>query len=628
MSEQIEFPVELFYSFMSDPVFMHKAVFDGDMPPGQRLQSRLMWFCPFYMDNSGYREGKSRTATYIQMQQCMLIPGWEEAILSHSLRGAVYLFRDHIDYEYDNNPFFRSYVSKITHGSSGPRCEFINGSSISAYASDILNDSLRLESLSLHGCTVDEATAFPNPDVLWDVIFNRVTKPVPPLARSLGITNTIRCLGAAKYTFQKIYKPVQGRGGLVHMIIRRMWEWAHSEKLTPMEYVFMSLNLEDHLPPDEICWACGGVTNKVGMADDGKVYVKCAHCGYQRIAWREFFKGSLRRMADAKRLMSPKLYLMRWKGQWQETSEDVYPAAMVRQMPKENVYVEVRRQRGDDDSLYFGGVDIGTGATERHSPSALCVLKLTPPDPHFKIVYAAKHRGTLTELSGHIYTVWKDFGVSLFMIDSGGGGVWLVDKDHLGSTEQKVMKGGKVTVEKNTTPLIMLDDYFNDGARVLQLFTPTCAILDWSIGKMGSPEQLVNWGHDNFAGLIENDFIWCPLTAKREDGPATLKTARIVEAIQEILDGLLEIGVVEDRQGEYEITARGFYKYHPKPDLAYSAMYAAAGAYLYMAADKDRTERADEGIPILTSYRGVKLKPVEHPFDKREEEAAFAVLVS
>lgn len=627
MPEELEFPVDDFYSFLHDPVFMHKVVFDADMPPGQRLQTRLMWFCPFYMDNSGYREGKSRTATYIQMMQCMLIPGWEDAILSHSLRGANYLFRDHIDHEYNTNDFFRSYVKKITHSTSGPRVEFINGSSITAYASDILNDSLRLESLSLHGCTVDEATAFPNPDVLWDVIFNRVTKPMPSVARSLGITNTIRCLGAAKYTFQNIYKPSQGRGGLVHMVIRRMWEWAHSEKLNPMEYVFMSLNLEDHLPPDEICWACGGVTSEAGMDDDGRVYVRCNHCGYRRIAWREFFKGSLKRMADAKQLMSPKLYKMRWRGEWQDTSEDVYPPEKVRAMPKENVFVETARPSGDDKSLYFVGVDIGTGSSERHSPSAISVIKVTPPDPHFRVVYAAKHRGTLSDLSGHIYTIWRNFNVNMIMIDPGGGGVWLVDKDHLGGSKQEIVKSGKRVTEENTTPLIALDDYFNDGARVLQLFTPTCTILDWGIGKMGSPEQVVNWGHDNLAGLIENDFCWVPLTAKRADAQATKRTATILGAIEEALDGLLEIGIVEDRQGEYEITARGFYKYFPKPDLAYSLMYAAAGAYWYMAADKERTERADEGIAVLTTYRGASQPKVVYD-EKLEEESDFAILVS
>ena len=628
MPEEIEFPVEDFYSFLNDPVFMHKVVFDGDMPPGQRLQARLMWFCPFYMDNSGYREGKSRTATYIQMMQCMLIPNWEEAILSHTLRGANYLFRDHIDFEYETNKYFRAYVKKITHSTSGPRCELINGSSITAYPSDILNDSLRLESLSLHGATVDEATAFPNPDVLWDVIFNRVTKPMPSVARALGITNTIRCLGAAKYTFQTIYKPSQGRGGLVHMVIRRMWEWAHSEKRTPMEYVFNTMNIKDHLPPDEVCWACGGVTSDAGMDESGKVYVKCTHCGYRRIAWRQFFKGSLRRMADAKMLMSPKLFAMRWKGEWQDTSEDVYPPQKVRAMPKENVYVETGRQSGDDKSLYFAGVDIGTGATERHSPSAISVIKITPPDPHFRVVYAAKHRGTLTDLSGHIYTVWKDFGISLIMIDSGGGGVWLVDKDHLGNKEQELSKGGKRVAMKDTTPLIMMDDYFNDGARVLQLFTPTCALLDWSIGKMGSPEQLVNWGHDNLAGLIENDFCWCPLTAQRENAQATKRTATILGAIQEALDGLLEIGIVEDRQGEYEITARGFYKYHPKPDLAYSLMYGVAGAYLFLAADKERTETEDDMMPILATYKGVPPEKGGRIRQRQEAESDFAILVS
>jgi hypothetical protein len=450
---------------------------------------------------------------------------------------------------------------------------------------------------------------------------------MPPLARSLGITNTIRVLGAAKYTFQTIYKASQGRGGLVHMVIRRMWEWAHSEKLEPMEYIFMSMNIEDHLPPDEICWACGGITVDAGMDETGKTYVKCKQCGYRRIAWRDFFKGSLKRMADAKMLMSPKLYKMRWRGEWQDTSDDVYPADKVRQMPRPYVFVETKRDPEDDVSFYFAGVDIGTGATERHSPSAISIIKITPPHAQFKLVYAAKHRGTLSDLSGHIYTLWRDFGLSLVMIDPGGGGVWLVDKDHLANTEQNILKGGRRILEKNTTPLIALDDYFNDGARVVQLFTPTSSLMEWSVGKMGSPEQLINWAHDNLAGFIENGICMTPLTAAREKLPATKQTANILASIQEVLDGLLEIGIVEDSHGEYEITKSGFFKYHPKPDLAYSAVYGVAGAYLYMSADKDRTDRADDVIPMLTTYRGAAPPKFVEKVEQ-EEESSFAILVS
>jgi hypothetical protein len=363
-------PEWMFYAFMEDPVFMQKVLFDRDLHPAQRLQTRLMWFNPLYVDNSGYRFGKSSNATYVQLCQCLLIPLWQSGILSHTLRGSQYLFRDHIDKEYETNEFFRALVrKKPTHGNEW-RIEFTNGSAITAFPADIMNDSLRLESLSLHDCTIDEATSFPNPDVLWDVMFNRVTMPPPPLARKLGITNTIRCLGAAKYTFQSIYKQQKGRGGLVEMVLKRMKEWADSDKETPLEDTFMSFNLDEHLPADDVCWACGGMSTPSIMDEDsGKQYVKCDSCGYERVAWEDYFQGVIRTMKNARSLMSEKLYAMRWQGKWQHSSEDVYSPQAIRAMPRADTRIEYRRPKDEvsHKAIYAVGVDIGTGATERHS---------------------------------------------------------------------------------------------------------------------------------------------------------------------------------------------------------------------------------------------------------------------
>ncbi|MEM4177824.1 MAG: hypothetical protein QXS29_09705 [Nitrososphaeria archaeon] len=559
---------EEYYELLRDPVLLHYLLFERELPPHQRIMLRLMWWCPFYVDTSGYRTGKSSTATYCQIQQCLMIPGWQEGILSHTLRGSQYLFRDHIDYQYTTNPRFRYFVKKIVHGPEW-RVEFNNGSSITAFPSDILNKSMRLESLSLHGATIDEATSFPDPNVLWDVMLNRVTMPVPPEARQLGITNTVRVLGAAKFTFQQIYRSVRGQGGLVHMVIRRMKEWA--EWGGEPTHIFMSMNLEDHLPKDDECLICGGKTEK---KDEN--YVLCRKCSYVRPAWERRFSPILERMRDAKYLMAPRLFAMRWRGEWQDSSEDVYSPTAIYSMKQPECVIE--KSRTNENNIYTFGVDIGTGATERDSVSAITVIKLSPPDPRFHLVYAERIRSTLTELSGRIHDLNMKFNPAAIMIDPGGGGIWLVDNDHLGNKVQIIERNGK-KVEVNVEPLLLMDDQVSDyGSRKLCLFTPSNPLLVESVGGMGSSDQLINWAHDLVSGLIDNRQIIAPGTV--DIGDSTMYN--IMKAIDEVLSGLLEIGVVQDMDGTPILTKNGYFSYHPKPDLAYSFVYAVCCMYLVL----------------------------------------------
>jgi hypothetical protein len=590
-----------FYWFLEDPIFMQKALFNRDLHVAQRLQSRLMWFCPSYVDSSGYRFGKSANATYVQMCQCLLIPGWQEGILSHTLRGAQYLFRDHIFKEYDTNPTFRALCKRRPTRGNEWRVEFTNNSSITAFPSDITNDSQRLESLSLHGATIDEATAYPKPEVIWDVMLNRVTMPVPPLAQKLGITNTVRVIGAAKFTYQAIYKQQQERGGLIEMTIRRMKEWADGDKSAPMEDVFMTFTLDEHLPPDEVCWACGGINDTLGRDDSGKLQVQCRQCGYRRVAWQDYFKATLRTMKNAKQLMSNRLYLMRWNGKWQDSSDDVYSPNAIRSAPRPDVRLELHRPEDDisQRSLYGIGVDIGTGATERHSVSGITVVKHSPPDPHYRVVYSARHSCSLRHLSGYIYRAWEAFAPNVITVDPGGGGSWLIDGDHLAGSEQTIVQGGTKTVQKDTTPLVQFDEQMAEkGVRVISLFSPACLLLKESIGTMIASDQMINWAHDLLSGLIDNSMVICPMSYRTADGKWLKRAERVFNAIHEALQGLTRIGIALDIQGNPDLTKNGFFQFTPKPDLAYSLVYALAGLYLFINSNKERLTQEGSGISV------------------------------
>jgi DNA-directed RNA polymerase subunit RPC12/RpoP len=603
--QEIESPItaDMFYWFLEDPVFMQKVIFDRDLHPAQRLQTRLMWFNPMYVDNSGYRFGKSSNATYVQMCQCLLIPGWQSGILSHTLSGGKYLFRDHIAHEYDTNPLFRALVRKKPTMGNEWRIEFTNGSSITAFPPNILNNSLTLESLSLHDATIDESTAFGKPEVLWDVMFNRITMPVPPFAQKLGISNCNRVLGAAKYRHQLIYRAKKGRGGLVTLVIKRMLEWAATNMEEPMEDVWMSFNLEEHLQADDVCWACGGTMAPVkGKEATDKPYVQCERCKYKRVAWQKYLKGVLRAMRNAKSLMPKRLYDMRWGGKWQDSSDDVYPKEHVQRVPQPYVSIETRRPPDDEEAIYAVGVDIGTGATERHSVSGISVIKAMPHDPVFRYVYAEKVTGRLSKLSGRIYDIYERFMPRVIMVDPGGGGIFLVDKEHLANTEQTIITAGSRVKRNETTPLVPIGDMTAErGAHVVSLFTPKCALLEASIGAMKASDQMINWGHETVAGLLENRMLVAPITMAGADRRSHRMVAEAFGAINEALEGLMAIGIVEDQNGDPDLTRNRFFQYDPKPDLAYSLVYCVAGLVLYRQADLDRLGEMPEesGISVL-----------------------------
>jgi len=617
----------IFLLFLHDPVFMNYALFKRDMPPHQRLEMRLMWFRPFYVGTDGYRAGKSTTATYVQMQQCALISGWQEGILSHTAKGTHYLFRDHIKTQYDTNQIFRALIAKKPTMGAEWRIEYKNVSSITAYPSDLLNNSMRLESLSLHGGTLDEVTSFPKPDVIWNVMLNRVTMPVPKVASLLGITNTVRLLGAAKYSFQQIYKARNGQGGLVQYVIQEMGKWAKDNPdQNPLNYVFMSMNLDEHLPPDEVCWACDGNTEYIGRQADGKDYVRCKSCGYVRVAWRRFFASTLKTMNDASHLMGRKLFNMRWRGRWQDTSDEVYAPIATEAMAHADCKIELQRPK-EDKSIYTIGVDIGTGATERHSVSGISVLKFSPPDPHFRYVYAKKLRCSLTDLSGHLHNLADLFSPSVIMIDTGGGGVWLVDKDHLGNPEQKIPTS-KGTIKKTVTPLIMMGDTFEEnGRRVLQLYTPKNYLFEHSLGSMKSSDQLINFSHELTSGLIDAGYLICPLGYSEEE--QSQQYDDVVDAVSEARQGLLTIGIEQDQEGIPLLTGNGFLAYTPKPDLAYSLVYGTTAMYLYnQMKSEDKDDEVAQTISVISdSLDNIGSSRSHTPTPNNTEQSGFAILI-
>jgi hypothetical protein len=49
----------------------------------------------------------------------------------------------------------------------------------------------------------------------------------------------------------------------------------------------------------------------------------------------------------------------------------------------------------------------------------------------------------------------------------------------------------------------------------------------------------------------------------------------------------MTIGTVQDADGTPQLTKNGFFSYFPKPDLAYSLMYAMSAMYLYLRLKKN-----------------------------------------
>jgi phage terminase large subunit-like protein len=607
---KFEWTADDFYSFLKDPVFMHKVIFDKDLPPHQQAMLKGMWFRPVYCDTSGYRSAKSRTATYCQMMQSILISGWMDGIFSHSKRGSDILFREHIDQEYADNPKFRVFVArKPSHRDEGSRCIYKNGSQNIAYPADILGDGQKLESISLHAATVDETTAIPKPDIIWNVFMNRITMPMPRVARLLGITNNVRLIGAAKYSFQLVYQAQGERGGLIKMVIRKMIEQGRANPNQPLDYLFQSFNLR-YLPRDEICY-CGGPTELDSREhEDGHTYVQCRRCGMTRIAWRVFFRGALMRMNDIETLMTKVLFAMRWLGIWQRVSEELYSGHAVENMKNPGCFLELTRPLRQQKAIYVMAVDVARGRREQSSVSAITIIKRVPPDPFYYVVYSKKHRLNLTELSGAIYALYEKFSPSVIMIDPGGGGNWLVDNDHLGANKQTIITAsGKV--ERETMPLLMMDaPPMERGVRVLQLWQHNMKLLKDSLGTFRWPDELMNWAHGIARGFINDAKVLRPVSDALEDETRNNMTAEVFDDIEEAANGLTQIGIVQDENGTPLLTSHSMFQYNPKPDLAYSLVYAICT--MYMFAHEKRAELLEEDNEEMAAITSA-LESIHYP---------------
>ncbi len=616
-----------FYSFLKDPLFMHYVLFGKHLPPHQQAMLKGMWFRPVYADTSGYRSAKSRTATYCQMMQCALISGWHEGIFSHSLRGSTVLFREHIDSEYSTNPRFRSFIGrKPTHSGEGFRCVYKNGSIINAYPADVLGGGQKLESISLCGGTIDEVTAIPNPDIIWNVMMNRITMPPPPVARLLGITNTVRLVGAAKYSFQLVYQKQGERGGLIKMVIKNMIDQYRANPDAPLDYLFQSFNLR-YLPRDETCF-CGAPTKYIGVKDDNMAYVKCLKCGMERIAWREFFKGAIMRMNDVETLMSKVLFYMRWLGIWQRVSEELYSGHSVENMKNPGCHVELERPPDEKEAIYVLGIDVGQGARTQSSVSAITVIKRIPPDPFYYVVYNKRHRCNLTALSGEIYSLYEKFNPAVIMIDPGGGGNWLVDKDHLGARKQ-TMTTSAGTVQKETTPLLMMDaPAMETGTRIIQKWQPTMQLLEESIGKMKYADEVMNWAHNLARGLINDVRVLRPVNDTMVDGKRSRPASEVFLDVEDAALGLSTIGIVQDDNGIPALTKNGMFQYNPKPDPAYSLIYGICAMYLYTHEKRGDLEEENEVMTVISSAIDRLASPEHSPpgLHIPDEDEAMVIL--
>jgi hypothetical protein len=112
---------------------------------------------------------------------------------------------------------------------------------------------------------------------------------------------------------------------------------------------------------------------------------------------------------------------------------------------------------------------------------------------------------------------------------------------------------------------------------------------------------MINWGHETVAGLLENRMLVAPITMAGADRRSHRMVAEAFGAINEALEGLMAIGIVEDQNGDPDLTRNRFFQYDPKPDLAYSLVYCVAGLVLYRQADLDRLGEMPEesGISVL-----------------------------
>lgn len=517
-----------------------------DMPPHERIRFKLAWVSKFVLDHSGFSTAKTFSiAALAALRIILLDPYRVQGVVSRTF-GQGKVVGDYWLRWLDTSKIFASQIKKRPVATGGIEYDFIrgasgwyltsrNGSSAKIIPPDLMKKGGRLASERFSDGYFDEIHKWPDQNIIELVMHPRVTKPVSDPLHPIYQHHFYNS-STAGFKYEPAYE--------------RVARYLKEMSLKNEKYSVLTFNFRD--VPDKP--------------------------QFHALVDMDVLKNMELSLPDA-------LFRAEGLGEWVDDSMGTYSAKLVSSIRRPEAKIQYERQH--DDEQFICGIDVAHGGAQgQGDDSSIQILKKFRGT--LSLVWSVElHSVRLEQIAAAVHEIDMRYGLSIAVLDPGGGGLWL--RDSL-INDRQIINGNQSLVIPITTHD---DDRVVDARRILVFFkrgTPEIDDPEIGIfGKMSLDSMLVNRAHISFKNSFEKQFIAAPLDLKYEDD-ATLgwlsthdAYLRCRQCIDKTFVELIGIEVERDPDtGKVKKDSAGMMKYisRIRKDRAYAFMYSYMGVLI------------------------------------------------
>jgi hypothetical protein len=528
-----------------DPILAAKVLLRIKIPPHEELRILWMWSTYYTSDDSGFSTGKSWTLALIAALRSILMRNRVSGILSKTFAQGKLIFGN-LDRWYVSAPLFRTCIKhhgskpRLVHGGDAWQAFFRGGSEIRVLPPSFLQESERIKSERWHDGYFDEWVTYGNFAAFNTTVIGRVTNtnyfPDCPVRQ-----NHIHLASTPGFQHEPSYQ----------MIKRVDYQLAIKNK----DYGRFTVNYR-HIP--------------------------------KKPAWNFLLN---RKTIFHMQTNNPKgIVRGEVDGLWEKDSGSYYNSDAVQAVRMKSMpLIRARMAAGE---WYFGGGDVARGGGDTVSANqgddfAFSVLRVVNNIPHL-ILTIRKSKVTADQMSAIIHKINRLFGLSLIVLDPGGGGLFVRDKLR---ESMQLIDNAPMVCSPILTPL---DTSGTIGSEILSFFARGDYFIERAWGKMASDSVLINRLHQEVKASIEqgkmvlpgewdgwkNEFKMFDVGAKREwlnRNASSMPEEEVLKAERDLtVLQLVHVDYARDKNQIPLIDSFGMYdfKSKKKKDAAYSFIYS------------------------------------------------------
>ena len=554
---------------IADPVMAAKVILGIEFDVFQAVLFRYMWFCPFYLDDSGVSTGKSERLFACAVLRAILIqhpfPIMKRiiAIYYWSLNITERVIIPKFDKYIETSEVFRSQLLP-GHGGKFRRAlqgayeyRFRNGNVIQLPAGDFINDSRSNASSRFHELYVDEEKEIEARSKGLDrMLLDRCTAPGYNEGHPFW-ANKVCLMGHAEDRY-------------THPSWERHLNYLKLIREGSQEHVIMTSNYKDF--------------TEFGASRN----------------WRPD-----KRIRQAKISLNDEEFNQQWLGLWSSGSANWYSAKSRQECIVPGMVPEC--QRVDPDEIMVLGWDTAPGMTLTADWNSGTVIGVKQVDEEYaascghrvlrvedrngmdtfwrvRVVYAvALFQLSADQLSGAIHLLHRLFGFSSIVIDPGGGGDWVYKK----MRDRRQLING---VWQDTKGLCCPEDqgFWPEALPIVARYGRSSTLLNtiWEAHERTGADGPIDRSHRELRKAFDSRALMWPeaFEDRSKEQLAAMtpeqKTANL--CLDEYSKQLGNIKVVVDQKTQLpKPTGRGFLSFEAdgKKDGAYSVMYSFIGAF-------------------------------------------------